>query len=617
MKVLSVDDNTAFNMDMAALLGKNGFDAEVAGSGEKCLSIIESGYQPDIVLMDIDLGKGRLDGAETAKILKDKYGIPVVFLSGHTDRDIIGKIRDAPGYGCIQKSFNNDYFIIENLRRAYRLHRRQRSRTKLWREGHRYRRLYLAAPVLFLEVEEDHLIKSVNRPAGRFAGPGYEVTKGRRIGDAFRCLNRLEDPRGCGFSPECPACGFYNLVRQCLMNGDSSRKSVAVLPVQAGPGVPEGKRHFSLVGIRVGENGSSRALMAVDETTPTLQDQLLSLLEDMVCILSLDAKKLHYANKAFADNWNATAEQLYSNPLIWLDSLEQDEKKNLLGFLKRAAADVTGPPVRARIVLSVPGGSSGSFRVLGYSLKGPDKEGRVVGLIFSKEDGREGAMTDLHEEIASLRKSADEKTTLVREVHHRVKNNLVMIRSLINLKARSLEKEQESIQDVLMGLRNQVTAIGTIHDKLYRSSDIMSIDVKDYLQDLLSSIFTSFADFKVKVIIDIPPVCTTADTITPLGLMLNEMATNALKYGFTGDSEPVFTLRMSRLPREGRYRLDISNSGRPFPATVHLDNPATLGLRLILSMVEQLDGTITLSRSPIPHYILFLPGYHFSPMEEQ
>jgi two-component sensor histidine kinase len=185
------------------------------------------------------------------------------------------------------------------------------------------------------------------------------------------------------------------------------------------------------------------------------------------------------------------------------------------------------------------------------------------------------------------------------ELNHRVKNNLLMISSLINLKNSFLGPNAD-----LTDLIHQVDAIRIIHEKLYQSENIMMINLKEYLSDLLGTIF-SFSPKRVKVqsIIEIGQIKT--KTAIPVGLIVNEAATNAVKHGFPDTDTPEFSVSIRK--SEDQIILALSNNGSPFPDGIDLENPETLGLRLISALVDQLDGTIDLIRRPNPAYTIRFP----------
>lgn len=204
-------------------------------------------------------------------------------------------------------------------------------------------------------------------------------------------------------------------------------------------------------------------------------------------------------------------------------------------------------------------------------------------------------------QVASERK-IEKQEMLMKENNHRIKNDLAIITSLINLKDSALGAEVD-----LSDIARQIDAIRIVHEKLYLSDDIIYINVKDYFTDLLNSIFSTFTRQHVTLHPRIEPIKVRTKTAVTLGLVINEVATNAIKYGFTDEGESHFTLEMSEVENNNHYVLTLSNTGNPFPKDINLDNPDTLGLRLITNLVAQIDGTLELQKQPNPVFTIKFP----------
>jgi len=203
-------------------------------------------------------------------------------------------------------------------------------------------------------------------------------------------------------------------------------------------------------------------------------------------------------------------------------------------------------------------------------------------------------------EITQQVNALKEKDFLMRELNHRVKNNLAMVSSLISLK--DLETE-----DNLSDLKNRIDSIKLVHEKLHQYDDLDRIEVKEYFQELLESIFSSTADRKVNIVNNIEDVNIHTETVIPLGLVVNEIATNAIKYGFTSDEEARFTIALAKEKGANEYTLTLSNSGKSFPEEIGLENPETMGLQLVSTLIYQLRGTIELQKNPFPIFTIRFP----------
>lgn len=179
-----------------------------------------------------------------------------------------------------------------------------------------------------------------------------------------------------------------------------------------------------------------------------------------------------------------------------------------------------------------------------------------------------------------------------------------LIASLINLKASSFDKDAD-----LTDLSRQIDTISLLHEKLYKSEDTNSIRLRGYLEDLLESIFSSYG--RAALEIEIEDISISSRKAVPLGLIVNEMATNAIKHGFNSKEEPRFSITMEEEEgvQDTAYSLRILNSGNPFPPEISLKNPETTGLQIVSSLVHQLDGSIELQqRHPHPIFVINFPA---------
>ncbi len=241
------------------------------------------------------------------------------------------------------------------------------------------------------------------------------------------------------------------------------------------------------------------------------------------------------------------------------------------------------------------------------------------------EQGRTGVagivkeVTEQKRLLERLRQSNEEKDLLMKELNHRVKNNLHMISSLISLKSTELGTEVD-----LSDVRNQVDAIRILHEKLYETEHITRIDMRSYFEDLLRTVLSTKMARYVEVNTEIEAIQLPTRTAIPLGLIVNEIATNALKYGFSVNRTGTFSVSLNSVnldEGEGRdeaeaegengrkthCRLVLSNTGPPFPEEVDLSSPKTLGMRLISSLTLQIDGSIELERRPHPTFTITFP----------
>ncbi len=208
--------------------------------------------------------------------------------------------------------------------------------------------------------------------------------------------------------------------------------------------------------------------------------------------------------------------------------------------------------------------------------------------------------TILHDE-AELEDTIHHKEVLLREVHHRVKNNLQLIASIINMQVRRARTPEAKA--MMKGLQERVISLATVHRGLYMTSGLTDINANELIRDIVRQLMraTNGPDRKIRTEVSIEPIQLTPDQAVPLSLLLTESMTNAVKYASADVGSPVLAVTLD-CPAEGRARLEIRNSVASFgphqDATAVGDGVSGLGSQLLNAFVQQLDGVMRIESSP-------------------
>ena len=204
-------------------------------------------------------------------------------------------------------------------------------------------------------------------------------------------------------------------------------------------------------------------------------------------------------------------------------------------------------------------------------------------------------ITERKEFENALKSSIKEKEVLIREIHHRVKNNMQIISSLLNLQKQYVHDEEAG--NVLLESQNRVKSMAMIHEKLYQTQNFSEINFGDYITSLVDDLFSSYGSYsrriKKKMIFD--EIMLGLETAIPCGLIISELVTNTLKYAFPNQMEGEFRIEMYEI--DGFYHLIISDNGVGIPPNLNFEKTETLGLVLVDSLVNQLEGTVELERN--------------------
>jgi PAS domain S-box-containing protein len=215
------------------------------------------------------------------------------------------------------------------------------------------------------------------------------------------------------------------------------------------------------------------------------------------------------------------------------------------------------------------------------------QEDKIIGLRGILVD-----ITELKDAENKIKASLKDKEVLLKEVHHRVKNNMQIISSLLNLQIDYLNNEDAI--DVLKESQNRVKSMAMIHEKLYLSEDLTQINFADYIQNLVSNLFYLYniKESQIKPIIKIEDVNLNIETAIPCGLIINELISNCLKYAFPNQMKGEIIINLKSI--EDKFELVISDNGIGLPENININKIKTLGLLLVNSLTEQIDGKISI-----------------------
>ena len=194
---------------------------------------------------------------------------------------------------------------------------------------------------------------------------------------------------------------------------------------------------------------------------------------------------------------------------------------------------------------------------------------------------------------------------MLKEIHHRVKNNMQVISSLLSLQAKGVA--DSTVKAMLEESRNRVSSMSLVHEKLYQSKDLAYIDFKDYLQSLVAGIANTYKRHDVVISVDMETVALDVNVGIPCGLIVNELVSNSLKHAFPDGRKGTISLGINK-NSEGNYVLFVADNGIGLPGEEDLRNTSTLGLQLVKVLTGQIHGTIEISREEGTRFSITFPG---------
>jgi len=208
---------------------------------------------------------------------------------------------------------------------------------------------------------------------------------------------------------------------------------------------------------------------------------------------------------------------------------------------------------------------------------------------------------------ADLKNMIKDREMMIKEVYHRVKNNLAMVSSIINLQI------GESTNDIelhsLNDLRSRIDSISMVHAKLFRGKDLNNIGLDDYIKDLVDNLINSLTSTETVIATDIviSEVAIDFDKAVPLGIIFTELTTNALKYAFTGKDTGLISITYSEI--EDGVKLVFADNGSGLFVDFAVEKIDSLGFSLIFNLVMQLQGSISVENKNGAEFTIILPRF--------
>jgi two-component sensor histidine kinase len=234
----------------------------------------------------------------------------------------------------------------------------------------------------------------------------------------------------------------------------------------------------------------------------------------------------------------------------------------------------------------------------------------MLGQIQLRDEEMEQRVEERTQQISHANKmltdSLTEKVVLLKEIHHRVKNNMQIISSLLSLQTRQVT--DPVIVEMFQNSRNRIRAMASIHERLYQSDDLAKVDFAQYLKGLADYLFQSYkiSPQDIRFHSEVEDVSLDLDHAIPCGLMINELVSNCLKYAYPAGRKGEIRVRLTQ--SEKGYTLEVADDGIGFPAEVDFRASESLGLQLINTLVSQLHGSIEMQNHLGTQFMIEFPG---------
>ncbi len=538
--------------------------------------------------MDIDLGEG-MNGPDAAKkILQIKY-LPIVFLTSYSESEMVNKVKSITRYGYVIKD-SGLFVLLSSIEMAFDLfeaHQNIELKVKELDEKEKtFKKIFHTNSVLmaltslhdgkFIEVNETFLNKlgytrdEVIGKTAEFVTDSECITEAISLLKSFGTLKHFEN-------------------RVYTKTGDTLYGLCSVDFIEM-----NGKKCMLSSMVDITE---SKVAREAAEKSEAYYNLLADHMSDVVWLMDLNLN-IFYCSPSIVKVRGYSMDEITNMPLenhlthdsvLKVKSIYNDEKEKFMNdrnysFVLSMEAEYIrkdGTTFWADNILTL-------IR---------DKDGNPESILGEGRDITERKLSD-----EKIKKLLAEKELLLKEVHHRVKNNMNTIASLLYLQSNSLDSE--TAVNALKEAQNRVQSMMLIYDKLYRSENFMEISSKEYLTDLVKKIKRTIStSSKIEIVMDLEDLLIDSSTLFPVGIILNELMANAFKYAFPEGTDGMISISFLNKD-DNDYEIIFKDNGRGIPDSVISGDSTGFGINLIKILVSQIKGRLDIHRDNGTEYII-------------
>ncbi|MEG3860706.1 PAS domain S-box protein [Microcoleus sp. herbarium12] len=430
-----------------------------------------------------------------------------------------------------------------------------------------------------------------------YISPGYEKIWGRSRADLYASGHFFADSLHPGDRARVMAIFtkkivFENEIEYRIVRPDGE---IRWIRDRAFPIKNQAGQVYRVVGIAEDISEAKQAEKFIRESEERFR-QLAENIQDSFWLVSADFTDLLYLSPAYEQIWGRSRAELYANPIKWMEWVYPEDLDLLQHSIPRV---LQGESTSTEYRILLP---DGTIRwVCDRAFPIYDESGKVYRLAGICEDISDRKFTE-----ARIQAALREKEVLLKEIHHRVKNNMQVVSSLLQLQAQYIEDEPTLA--LFEESQTRIHSMALIHEQLYQSEHLDRIDLPPYVENLVANLYQSFGcgNTSIKFNLNIDPIYLNIETAIPCGLIINELVSNSLKYAFTQSFSGEITINFNEIKAQ-QFHLSIQDNGSGFVTGFDVESSETLGLRLVRMLTQQLEGNIVVdSECGTCYHISFL-----------
>ncbi|MDI6842095.1 MAG: PAS domain S-box protein [Methanothermobacter wolfeii] len=432
----------------------------------------------------------------------------------------------------------------------------------------KYRRIIETARDAIITVDSDGMVVSWNRGAEEMFGYSSEEVAGKPL-ETFIPAEHIEKHR---FNE-----GNLEGISKFIADVEATRRDGSRFPVEltvVGWHYMDGD-YVTAVIRDVSERKRAEARLRESEEK---YRALFNLSPEYIILLDVDDGRILDINSTLAGKLMIPRERLIGRSVYDLEFISEDARREFQSKLETIKREGSVEPYEME--LEDPAGNRYTVRIYNKRIHAGDGDSVIVVL---------SDITDLKRTQEMLERSLAEKELLLKEIHHRVKNNLMIISSLLSMQSRQI-KDEDTLK-IFRESENRARSMALIHERLYRSEDLKNVDISEYIRTLGLEIFNSYNldPSMIRLSFDMQEFRADIETAIPIGLIFTELMTNAIKHAFPdGRGDIKVSLKRS----DGTVTLEVSDNGVGLPGDLDWESTPSLGLQIVRGLSDQIDARV-------------------------
>ncbi|MCG6140372.1 PAS domain S-box protein [Leptospira mtsangambouensis] len=568
--ILLVEDEAILAISQSEFLKNKGYSVQYVSNTNDAYNYITSGERVDLILMDINLSDG-MDGIQLAEKILSYREIPILFVSGYSDNKILDRVCKIKHYGFIPKISSPD--IIEcMIRSALKLYQAEQSLAFREKE---LRITFEAMGDGVIVLSPEGLIREINHKALDMLGHRKSEVLEKDL-SSFLYLIQAEARTRVSYPFLNALSGLEKTERRndLIIVSRSGRETHVTETISP---ILDSEKNLSGVVIVFRETPNAPVMVPPKDGE------------------SLYAKVFQLSPIAMAIS--TVKDGTYLDINSSMETIFQLEKTRVIGRKTTEFEAWSNPEQLARLTQIY----QEKGRMAGERMSVTHSDGKKFDvMVFSQAFEIAGErfilwinldVTKILDIEDRLAKSLEEKDVLLKELQHRVKNTLAIISGLLNLE--SFKVENDVAKQSFLNAQSRIMSMSKVYENLYQSEDLESVDLRKYIEDLVFSLHDIFVlnPTKIRFDVKLEEIRLDLKRTLPLGLILNELLTNALKYAYPNEKGGDVRIHLSR--SNENIILSVGDDGEGLPDSVNIEKGNHFGYELIRSLTSQLKGVLS------------------------